>query len=123
MDQTTAHMCKTGYGRVGFARVLIDVEAVEGLPKKIEIVYKNRDGVITGKKSVDVNYDWSPPVCSFCKVFGHCEKNCVCRPKSVDEFMEKEREELRDKQDGTGFEQVGYKKKGDKKLNQGNGKK
>ncbi|GKE04383.1 RNA-directed DNA polymerase, eukaryota, reverse transcriptase zinc-binding domain protein, partial [Tanacetum coccineum] len=123
MDQTTANMCKTGYGRVGFARVLIDVEAVKGLPEKIEIVYKNRDGVITGKKSVDVNYDWSPPVCSFCKVFGHCEKNCVCRPKSVDEVMEKEREELRNKQNSTDFEQVRYKKKGDKKLNQGNGKK
>ncbi|GJR50539.1 RNA-directed DNA polymerase, eukaryota, reverse transcriptase zinc-binding domain protein [Tanacetum coccineum] len=106
MDQTTANMCKTGYGRVGFARVLIDVEAIKGLPEKIKIVYKNRDGLITRKKSVDVNYDWSPPVCSFCKVFGHCEKNCVCRPKSVDEFMEMEREELRNKQDGTEFEQL-----------------
>ncbi|GKE17186.1 RNA-directed DNA polymerase, eukaryota, reverse transcriptase zinc-binding domain protein, partial [Tanacetum coccineum] len=55
MDQTTANMCKTGYGRVGFARVLIDERRA---------------------------------------------------PKSVDEFMEMEREELRNKQDGTEFEQV-----------------
>nr|GEW28341.1 hypothetical protein [Tanacetum cinerariifolium] len=67
MDQITTNMCRVGNGRVGFARVLIDVEAVKGLPDKIEIVYKNKDGLVTGKKSVDVNYDWAPPMCFFCK--------------------------------------------------------
>nr|GEU56124.1 RNA-directed DNA polymerase, eukaryota, reverse transcriptase zinc-binding domain protein [Tanacetum cinerariifolium] len=59
-DQKTTQMCKEGYGRLGFARVLIDVEAEKGLPDKIDIVYKNTDGLVTAKKSVDVNYDWSP---------------------------------------------------------------
>ncbi|GKD36276.1 RNA-directed DNA polymerase, eukaryota, reverse transcriptase zinc-binding domain protein [Tanacetum coccineum] len=121
MDQATTNMCKIGYGRVRFARVLIDLEAEKGLPDKTEIVYKNIDGLVTCKKSVDVNYDWSPPICSFCKVFGHYDKNCVCRPKSVEEFMDMEREELKKKQDSAEFEQVSRKdgtKAGDNKRNE-----
>ncbi|GKC09661.1 RNA-directed DNA polymerase, eukaryota, reverse transcriptase zinc-binding domain protein [Tanacetum coccineum] len=117
MDQVTTSMCKGGTGRFGFARVLIDVEAVKGIPDKVEILYKNRDGMVTGKKSVDVNYDWAPQVCSFCKVFGHRDKNCVKRPKSVEEFMEIEREELRKKQENGRYEHVRYKKKGRNKEN------
>ncbi|GJR88327.1 ATPase, F1/V1/A1 complex, alpha/beta subunit [Tanacetum coccineum] len=47
MDQVTTSMCKGGTGRFGFARVLIDVEAVKGIPDKVEILYKNRDGMVT----------------------------------------------------------------------------
>nr|GEX34492.1 hypothetical protein [Tanacetum cinerariifolium] len=61
MDQTTTQICKAGYGRLGFARVLIDVEAEKRLPDKIDTIYKKRDGLVTAKKSVDINYDWSPP--------------------------------------------------------------
>ncbi|GKA34928.1 RNA-directed DNA polymerase, eukaryota, reverse transcriptase zinc-binding domain protein [Tanacetum coccineum] len=117
MDQVTTSMCKGRTGRFGFARVLIDVEAVKGIPDKVEIVYKNRDGKVTGKKSVDVNYDWASPVCSFCKVFGHCDKNCVKRPKSIEEFMEIKREELRKKQENGGYEHVRYKEKSGKREN------
>ncbi|GJX74877.1 RNA-directed DNA polymerase, eukaryota, reverse transcriptase zinc-binding domain protein, partial [Tanacetum coccineum] len=90
----------------------------KGLPGKIEIVYKNRDGLVTAKKWVDVKYDWSPPVSTFGKVFGHCDKNCVARPKTVEEFMEIKREELKKKK-----EQVRYKKRGGKKVNQNVGNK
>ncbi|GJU41490.1 RNA-directed DNA polymerase, eukaryota, reverse transcriptase zinc-binding domain protein [Tanacetum coccineum] len=101
-------------------RVLIDVEAEKGLPDRIDIIYKNRDGLVTAKKSVDVNYDWSPPplVCTFCKVFGHCDKNWVVRPKTVVEFMKMEREEEKKKQNKGEFEQVRYKRKDRKKVNQ-----
>ncbi|GKC02761.1 RNA-directed DNA polymerase, eukaryota, reverse transcriptase zinc-binding domain protein [Tanacetum coccineum] len=112
MDQVTSNMCNAGNVRVGFARVLIDVEASKGLLGKIEIVYKNREGLVTGKKNVDVNYDWAPPMCSFCKVFGHYDKNCKSMPRSIEECMEDEREELRKeelkkKQDGDGFKKNG----------------
>ncbi|GKB13472.1 hypothetical protein Tco_0847395 [Tanacetum coccineum] len=118
MDEVTTSMCKIGNGRMGFARVMIDVEAEKGLPEKIEIVYKNKEGVVTGNKSVSVSYDWSPLMCSYCKVFGHCDKNCVCKPRSVDEFMEMERNEMKKKQDSAEFEQVRYKKRGGRKVNQ-----
>ncbi|GJY18232.1 RNA-directed DNA polymerase, eukaryota, reverse transcriptase zinc-binding domain protein [Tanacetum coccineum] len=118
IEEVTTSMCKMGNGRMGFARVLIDVEAEKGLPEKIEIVYKNKEGVVTGNKSVNVSYDWSPPMCSFCKVFGNCEKNYVCRPRSVDEFMEMERNVMKNKHESKEFEQVRYKKRGVRKVNQ-----
>ncbi|GJR94839.1 hypothetical protein Tco_0267013 [Tanacetum coccineum] len=118
MYQTTTNMCKMGTGRVGFARVLIDVKAKRGLPDKIDIVYKKRDGAVTGQKSVKVEYDWSPPICSFCKVFGHCDKNCGCRPKTAEELVKMEKAELRRKQENTEFEQVEYKRRGIKNVNQ-----
>nr|GEV65827.1 zinc knuckle CX2CX4HX4C [Tanacetum cinerariifolium] len=62
MDQITTSMCKLGNGRLGFARVLVDVKAGKGLPEKVKIVYKNKEGIITGNKSINVNYDWAPYV-------------------------------------------------------------
>nr|GEV04247.1 hypothetical protein [Tanacetum cinerariifolium] len=67
--------------------------------------------------------DWAPPVCSFSKVFGHCDKNCVVRPKTVEEFMEIEREELKKKRDNAEFEQVRYKRRDGKKVNHNVGNK
>ncbi|GKC03922.1 RNA-directed DNA polymerase, eukaryota, reverse transcriptase zinc-binding domain protein, partial [Tanacetum coccineum] len=83
MDQTTTNMCNLGNRRPGFARVLVDVEAGKGLPDMIDIVYKNKEGVITGNKSVNVNYDWIPPMCTCCKVFGHNDKNFQNRKRGV----------------------------------------
>nr|GEW22307.1 RNA-directed DNA polymerase, eukaryota, reverse transcriptase zinc-binding domain protein [Tanacetum cinerariifolium] len=37
MYNTTAKMCKVGIGRVGFARVLVEVNASKCLPKEIEV--------------------------------------------------------------------------------------
>nr|GEW91953.1 RNA-directed DNA polymerase, eukaryota, reverse transcriptase zinc-binding domain protein [Tanacetum cinerariifolium] len=45
MDQITSNMCKVGTERVGFARVLIKVEASKGLPDTVEIEYMISDRV------------------------------------------------------------------------------
>nr|GEV61913.1 RNA-directed DNA polymerase, eukaryota, reverse transcriptase zinc-binding domain protein [Tanacetum cinerariifolium] len=54
MDEVTTSMCKIRNGRMGFSRVMIDVEAEKGLPKKIEIVYKNKKGVVTGDEFLEM---------------------------------------------------------------------
>ncbi|GKD29234.1 RNA-directed DNA polymerase, eukaryota, reverse transcriptase zinc-binding domain protein, partial [Tanacetum coccineum] len=123
MDQITTNMCNLGNGRPGFARVLVDVEAGKGLPKKIDILYKNKEGVVTGNKSVNVSYDWAPPMCTCCKVFGHNDKNYGSRPRTVDEFMEEERNDLKQKQVNADFVQVQHRKKGAKKVNVRDGNK
>ena len=41
MDNVTASMCKSGLGMVGYARVLVEVDANQKLPDDIEFVYKN----------------------------------------------------------------------------------
>nr|GEU31677.1 hypothetical protein [Tanacetum cinerariifolium] len=117
MDQTTTNMCNLGNGRPGFARVLVNVEAVKGLPEQVDIVYKNKEGLVTGNKSVNVSYGWAPPLCSHCKIFGHNDKNCGCKPKTIDEFMEEERNELKQNQVNDEFVQVQHRKKGGRKMN------
>nr|GEY68558.1 hypothetical protein [Tanacetum cinerariifolium] len=41
MDTTTAFMCKMGVGRIGFARVLVEVSAKKELPYEIGVVGNN----------------------------------------------------------------------------------
>ncbi|GJZ36928.1 RNA-directed DNA polymerase, eukaryota, reverse transcriptase zinc-binding domain protein [Tanacetum coccineum] len=123
MDQITTNMCNLGNGRPGFARVLVDVEAGKGLPEKIDILYKNKEGVVTGNKSVNVSYDWAPPICTCCKVFSHNDKNCGSRPRTLDEFMEDERNDLKQKQVNVDFVQVQHRKRGANMVNVRDGNK
>ncbi|GKD76606.1 zinc knuckle CX2CX4HX4C containing protein [Tanacetum coccineum] len=76
MDAVSASMCKMGFGRVGFARVLVEVSAKKPLPYEIEIAYRNVDNREICRKKVKVVYDWRPPCCSHCCVFGHSALQC-----------------------------------------------
>ncbi|GJW12180.1 zinc knuckle CX2CX4HX4C containing protein [Tanacetum coccineum] len=71
MDSVTANKYKQGIGMVRYARVLIEVSAKKILANDMEIVYKNAEGKVQCKKSVKVEYDWKPQMCSECGVFGH----------------------------------------------------
>ncbi|GJW67965.1 RNA-directed DNA polymerase, eukaryota, reverse transcriptase zinc-binding domain protein [Tanacetum coccineum] len=76
MDAVTASKCKQGIGMVRFARVLIEVNAKKEMVDNIEVVYKNKEGNVQCRKNVKVLYDWKPPVCMDCGVFGHTGSNC-----------------------------------------------
>ncbi|GJW96534.1 reverse transcriptase domain-containing protein [Tanacetum coccineum] len=52
MDARTASMCTQNVGRIGYARVLIEVPAKKGLPDKIDIVYKNAAKEMCPKSTV-----------------------------------------------------------------------
>lgn len=56
--------------RIDYARVCVEISAKSDLPKNIQI----SDGCHTA--SVAVEYQWLPPKCNSCKVFGHS-----CKPK------------------------------------------
>ncbi|GJU49136.1 RNA-directed DNA polymerase, eukaryota, reverse transcriptase zinc-binding domain protein [Tanacetum coccineum] len=86
-----------GKPMLGFARVSIEVKANKGLPDNIEIVYKGKEGVLTGKKNVTIAYDWPSPICSCCKVFGDCDQNCRSRPKTIEELEEQLKAEAKRK--------------------------
>ncbi|GJS99851.1 RNA-directed DNA polymerase, eukaryota, reverse transcriptase zinc-binding domain protein [Tanacetum coccineum] len=43
---------------------------------EIEVQYRDNENMVKGVKKVQVLYDWKPPVCSKCKVFGHNGKYC-----------------------------------------------
>ncbi|PWA55347.1 hypothetical protein CTI12_AA427380 [Artemisia annua] len=75
MDRITSSMCEKAFGRATFARVLVEVDAAKGLPDSIEVCYKS-----LGKSMcLGVEYAWSPPVCSHCKVFWHNIDVCTKR--------------------------------------------
>ncbi|GJW01214.1 RNA-directed DNA polymerase, eukaryota, reverse transcriptase zinc-binding domain protein [Tanacetum coccineum] len=42
MDEITTKMCVTGVGRIGFARVLVEIDAEKGIKEIIEILYKSK---------------------------------------------------------------------------------
>ncbi|GJX05103.1 RNA-directed DNA polymerase, eukaryota, reverse transcriptase zinc-binding domain protein [Tanacetum coccineum] len=122
MDSVTANMCNARNGRVGFSRVLIEVEAGKGVPNQVDIMYKNKDNIVTGKKTMKVEYDWVPHVCSYCNVFGHSVENCGCRPKTVKEIAEmikkRQEEEATNNMDNNEFVQVRNMKKPSKFVKQ-----
>ncbi|XP_043692920.1 uncharacterized protein LOC122643359 [Telopea speciosissima] len=57
--------------RLSFARVCVSIQASDGLPTTIYIAQD--DGTLVEQA---VQYDWIPPLCSTCKVYGHVDASC-----------------------------------------------
>ncbi|GJT08314.1 RNA-directed DNA polymerase, eukaryota, reverse transcriptase zinc-binding domain protein [Tanacetum coccineum] len=76
MDSMTASMCHRGIGNLSYARVLVEMDATKELKNEIEIQYVDKNKNVKGSKKVQVVYDWKPPSCSHCKVFGHDIRKC-----------------------------------------------
>ncbi|PWA96287.1 hypothetical protein CTI12_AA039860 [Artemisia annua] len=77
----TTSMCEKAYGRASFARVLVEVDASKGLIDNVEVSYRS----LGRSMRLKVEYPWSPPVCSYCKVFGHSFEKLNVRPRTDDE--------------------------------------
>ncbi|PWA84866.1 zinc knuckle CX2CX4HX4C [Artemisia annua] len=118
MDNVTANMCKSGVGKVGFARVLIEVSAKKELPEMVDVVYRNEAKDEIMRKSVKVIYDWKPTQCNTCCVFDHttdkCGKNTTKSTSNKTEEVHNSGNET-DKNtsaDMEGFQEVNYRKGG-----------
>ncbi|GJZ13178.1 RNA-directed DNA polymerase, eukaryota, reverse transcriptase zinc-binding domain protein [Tanacetum coccineum] len=83
IDEVTTKMYVTGVGRIGFARVLVEIDVEKGIKDKIEIMYKSKNVDTGSKKIVDVEYSWIPSICSQCKVFGHTYSYCKTKNKNM----------------------------------------
>jgi hypothetical protein len=64
--------------RLGFARVLVEVDMEFGFPKEIKIV-----GVDGGRVVVGIEYPWLALKCKKCKSFGHLSHSCTKIEKQV----------------------------------------
>jgi hypothetical protein len=64
--------------RLGFARVLVEVDMDSNFPKEIEVV-----GVDGSKVVVGIEYPWLPVKCKKCKSFGHLSDACSKVDKQV----------------------------------------
>ncbi|PWA53701.1 hypothetical protein CTI12_AA443880 [Artemisia annua] len=108
MDNVTASMCKMGIGRVGFARVLVEVSAKKELPSEIEVVYRNGQEKEMCRKKVKVLYDWKPSRCETCCVFGHSDQLCKknVNKVEVEELVNKNVEKNESKPDVAGVKKT-----------------
>ncbi|GJW42719.1 copia protein [Tanacetum coccineum] len=77
LDSYTSDMCMQSWGRSSYARVMIELRADVELKDNIVVVMPKitREGHYTC--NVRVEYEWKPPRCSSCKVFGHIHEECM----------------------------------------------
>ncbi|GKD26968.1 retrovirus-related pol polyprotein from transposon TNT 1-94, partial [Tanacetum coccineum] len=72
-----AYLVVANYGRSSYARVMVELRADVELKDNIVMAMPEitREGHYTC--NVRVEYEWKPPRCSSCKVFGHVHEECT----------------------------------------------
>ncbi|PWA36994.1 zinc knuckle CX2CX4HX4C [Artemisia annua] len=112
LDSFTSTMCMESWGRCSFARCLIEVRANEMLKESVTMPIPLLDGAGFSIETVRVEYEWKPPRCDICKVFGHTESCLTNVPKSAPN-VEKSND---------GFQKVGKRRSGNSGGAKGGGK-
>ncbi|KAL8268957.1 hypothetical protein R6Q59_002755 [Mikania micrantha] len=87
MDRITEERCNSQMGKIGYARVLVEVEATTNLPNHLEVEFPSINQRPARIVKLDVSYQWKPPMCLHCKVFGHSFQSCKIRPLSEEEKL------------------------------------
>ncbi|KAJ9535363.1 hypothetical protein OSB04_un001525 [Centaurea solstitialis] len=110
LDRATEERCIKQTGRVGFARVLVEVMAEKSISDYVIGVIPFLDG--SGEKEIKVKaeYRWKPPRCDHCKIFGHTFASCEVRTLSDDEKNARLKKESQTKpvvDIDDGFQEVG----------------
>ncbi|GJU75277.1 hypothetical protein Tco_1272347 [Tanacetum coccineum] len=108
LDGFSCAMCSELWGRIGYARALIEVSAEKELKKEVVMAVPVVDGDGHTLEKMIVEYEWTPPQSMDCKVFGHNTKEC---PKRVVDHIEKV-----DEVDTNGFTLVKNRKNKRKKV-------
>nr|GEW68171.1 zinc knuckle CX2CX4HX4C [Tanacetum cinerariifolium] len=75
-DSCTSSMCSDSWGRSSFARCLIEVNSEANLVDVVPIGIPSLTGEDFTKKTIQVEYEWRPPKCDVCKIFGHVHDQC-----------------------------------------------
>nr|GEV37167.1 hypothetical protein [Tanacetum cinerariifolium] len=86
LDAFTSSMCVESWGRISFARALIEISAHSTLKKEVIMAIPEDEGDGHIKEVIRVEYEWKPPHCVDCKSFGHDPNLC---PKCVREVIPK----------------------------------
>nr|GEW46208.1 hypothetical protein [Tanacetum cinerariifolium] len=78
LDAFTSAMCVEAWGRIGFARALIEVSADKELKQEVIMAVPNVDneGASHTLEKTRVEYEWKPHICLDCHVFGHSVEQC-----------------------------------------------
>ncbi|GKB78813.1 hypothetical protein Tco_0945708, partial [Tanacetum coccineum] len=80
LDSYTSSMCNDLWGRSSFAWCLIEVNSEADLVDVVTIGIPSLSEDDFTKETICVKYEWRPPTCDTCKIFGHVHDYC---PKKV----------------------------------------
>ncbi|GJW39969.1 zinc knuckle CX2CX4HX4C containing protein [Tanacetum coccineum] len=114
-------MCNDSWGRSSFSRCLIEVNSEVDLVDVFTIGFPSLSKDDFTKETIRVEYEWRPPRCDTCKIFGHvhdyCPKKVVSPPiVATSNVVTPNAEKTND-----GFQTVGKKKKRKGKSKSTNG--
>nr|GEU92357.1 zinc knuckle CX2CX4HX4C [Tanacetum cinerariifolium] len=76
LDSYTSSMCNDSWGRSSFARCLIEVNSEANLVDVVTIGVPSLMGDDFTRETIHVEYEWRPPKCDVCKIFGHLHDHC-----------------------------------------------
>ncbi|KAL8265836.1 hypothetical protein R6Q59_003180 [Mikania micrantha] len=85
MDRTMEERFNSQMGKIGYARVLVEVEPTDTLLNQIEVEFPEINHRPARMVKLEVSYQWKPPMCLHCKVFGHSFQSCKIRPLTEEE--------------------------------------
>ncbi|GJU58103.1 retrotransposon protein, putative, ty1-copia subclass [Tanacetum coccineum] len=77
LDSYTSDMCMQSWGRSSYARAMIELRADVELKDNIVVAMPKITGEGHYICNVRVEYEWKPPRCAPCKVFGHIHEECL----------------------------------------------
>nr|GEX72066.1 hypothetical protein [Tanacetum cinerariifolium] len=63
-------------GRSSYARVLIEINACNNFSDNLVMVVPNLEGNGFTKETIRIEYEWKPPSCSTCLIYGHLLVDC-----------------------------------------------
>ncbi|GJV92052.1 putative reverse transcriptase domain, reverse transcriptase zinc-binding domain protein [Tanacetum coccineum] len=76
LDAFTSSMCNDSWGRISYARALVEISAGTDLKTEVSMVVPNEDEEGYTSEVISVEYEWKPPHCRDCNVFGHTHDTC-----------------------------------------------
>ncbi|GJR05392.1 putative reverse transcriptase domain-containing protein [Tanacetum coccineum] len=115
VDSFTSEMCDATWGRMGYARALIEISVDKALKQEVVMVVRIEDGAGHTLERIKLEYEWKPPLCLECHVFGHDSNSC---PKKAHEAVKPSSNSGLETKQQDGFTTVTHKKK--KTKNQAN---
>ncbi|GJT96188.1 putative ribonuclease H-like domain-containing protein [Tanacetum coccineum] len=80
LDSYTNSMCLESWDRSSYARILIEINACNDFSDHLVMAIPNLKGNGYTKETIRIKYEWEPPHCSSCLIFGHSHADC---PKSL----------------------------------------
>ncbi|GKB30979.1 zinc knuckle CX2CX4HX4C containing protein [Tanacetum coccineum] len=80
LDSYTNSMCLESWGQSSYARILIEINACNDFSDHLVMAIPNLKGNGYTKETIRIKYEWEPPRCSPCLIFGHSHADC---PKSL----------------------------------------